>query len=450
MNVWGNAASTTAFISAFRHIAGLARTHCPKVALVFSPNYSSAYQVDMDSFYPGDAYVDWVGVSLYYNRYSNNGDDARDAFYGVGTYGDAMLNVQQAVNLSNLHRKPVIITEGGSAHYMRKTDVSSFASERVEKALSFLPMVYPQIKCIIYSDTNFGASATAYSIYNNATMTAAYDRAVGSNPTLLHKVGGRAAYYTRLSDYPSTWQGTVELAAYTYASGRLTATWYVDGHALSSTSAYPYRVSLNTETLNNGTHTIKVVFSNGASREYSFYHSYVVAGFQDLEVGAYYTNPVVWAVKNGVTNGTSATTFSPNATCTRAQVVTFLWRAEGSPEPQSAANPFTDVKRDDYFYKAVLWAVENGITNGTSATTFSPGDGCTRAQVVTFLHRTEGSTAAGSANPFTDVPAGQYYTDAVLWAVAKNITNGTSATTFSPNATCTRAQIVTFLYRDLA
>ena len=389
MNVWGNAASTTAFISAFRHIAGLARTHCPKVALVFSPNYSSAYQVDMDSFYPGDAYVDWVGVSLYYNRYSNNGDDARDAFYGVGTYGDAMLNVQQAVNLSNLHRKPVIITEGGSAHYMRKTDVSSFASERVEKALSFLPMVYPQIKCIIYSDTNFGASATAYSIYNNATMTAAYDRAVGSNPTLLHKVGGRAAYYTRLSDYPSTWQGTVELAAYTYASGRLTATWYVDGHALSSTSAYPYRVSLNTETLNNGTHTIKVVFSNGASREYSFYHSYVVAGFQDLEVGAYYTNPVVWAVKNGVTNGTSATTFSPNATCTRAQV-------------------------------------------------------------VTFLHRTEGSPAAGSANPFTDVPAGQYYTDAVLWAVAKNITNGTSATTFSPNATCTRAQIVTFLYRDLA
>ena len=162
---------------------------------------------------------------------------------------------------------------------------------------------------------------------------------------------------------------------------------------------------------------------------------------------------MLWAVAHDpqITNGTSATTFSPTNTCTRGQVVTFLWRAMGSPEPTSTENPFADVKETDYFYKAVLWAKETGVTSGTSATTFNPGGGCTRAQVVTFLWRAEGKPAPTSANnPFTDVPAGQYYTDAVLWAVGAGVTTGTGATTFSPDKTCTRGQIVTFLYRDLA
>ena len=148
--------------------------------------------------------------------------------------------------------------------------------------------------------------------------------------------------------------------------------------------------------------------------------------------------------------GIDAAHFGPDQTCTRGQVVTFLWRAKGCPEPASAKNPFTDVKTTDYFYKAVLWAVENGITNGTSGTTFSPKDPCTRAQVAAFLYRTEGSPAADAKNPFTDVQSGKYYYNAVLWAVAKNITAGTSATTFAPDAPCTRGHIVTFLYRDLA
>ena len=122
----------------------------------------------------------------------------------------------------------------------------------------------------------------------------------------------------------------------------------------------------------------------------------------------------------------------------------------GEPEPTQIANPFTDVRSDQYYYKAVLWAVEKNITNGTSATTFSPDKGCTRAQVVTFLWRAEGQPAhASSVNPFKDVPAGQYYYKPVLWAVEKNITKGTSADKFSPDSTCTRGQIVTFLYRDM-
>ena len=169
--------------------------------------------------------------------------------------------------------------------------------------------------------------------------------------------------------------------------------------------------------------------------------------FTDVADKAYYRDAVEWAVESGITKGTTATTFSPNATCTRAQAVTFLWRTAGSPEPETRAMPFTDVPVGSYYYDAVLWAVENGITKGTSDTTFSPNMTCSRAQIVAFLWRSEKSPAAGTANPFADVKADAYYADAVLWAVKENITKGTTSTTFSPDADCTRAQIVTFLWR---
>ena len=175
-----------------------------------------------------------------------------------------------------------------------------------------------------------------------------------------------------------------------------------------------------------------------------------MTSFVDVPADQYYAEPVNWAVYNSITQGVSATSFAPDATCTRNQIVTFLWRAAGCPEPQSKANPFVDVVETDYFYKAVLWAVENGITSGTSANTFSPENPCTRAQVATFLWRAEGKPApSGNKMPFVDVPAGEYYYDAVIWAVENGITAGTSATTFAPENPCTRGQIVTFLYRAM-
>ena len=170
--------------------------------------------------------------------------------------------------------------------------------------------------------------------------------------------------------------------------------------------------------------------------------------FTDVASSAYYYDAVKWAVENGITSGTSATTFSPDASCTRAQMVTFLWRANGSPKA-AGANPFTDVNADAYYYDAVLWAVENGITSGTSATAFSPDMTVTRGQTVTFLHRANGSPAVSGSNPFTDVAADAYYAAAVQWAVAEDVTAGTAAATFSPDMACTRGQIVTFLYRDM-
>jgi hypothetical protein len=160
--------------------------------------------------------------------------------------------------------------------------------------------------------------------------------------------------------------------------------------------------------------------------------------------------PVYWALSNGITYGTSSTTFTPNQTCNRAQIVTFLYRLAGSPSVEGVENPFTDVKAGDYYYNAVLWAVKNGITTGKTTTTFEPGTNCSRGEIVTFLYRYEGSPAVSSTSSFTDVASGTFYYDAVNWAVANGITTGTSATTFAPGVYCNRGQAVTFLYRAAA
>lgn len=171
--------------------------------------------------------------------------------------------------------------------------------------------------------------------------------------------------------------------------------------------------------------------------------------FTDVPSGAYYEDAVIWAVKKDITSGTSATTFNPDGSCTRAQAVTFLWRAAGSPETKSAAMPFTDVPAGSYFEKAVLWAVENGITKGTSDTTFSPDAFCTRAQIVTFLWRAGGSPAVSGNSAFSDVAADAYYAAAVAWAEKNGVTGGIGGGLFGSDNTCTRAQIVTFLHRAM-
>ena len=207
----------------------------------------------------------------------------------------------------------------------------------------------------------------------------------------------------------------------------------IDGKSIGAVKSYTFENVRRT-------HTIEVIFmkANGNPQ---------TGVFVDVATGSYYEDAVDWAVENGITQGTDDTHFSPDGICTRAQAVTFLWRAAGSPEPETRAMPFADVPAGSYYYDAVLWAVENGITKGTSETMFSPDATCSRAQIVAFLWRSEKSPAAGTANPFADVKSTAYYAGAVLWAVREDITKGTTSTTFSPDADCTRAQIVTFLWR---
>ena len=242
---------------------------------------------------------------------------------------------------------------------------------------------------------------------------------------------------TAMADKTSAAAGTVVTLTATPKSGYHFKQWQVVTGGVT--------IKDNKFTMPAGNVEVKAIFEKNATPP----PAPTVNPFVDVPSGVYYEEAVLWAVDKGITKGTDTTHFSPNGICTRAQAVTFLWRAAGSPAAKSGAMPFTDVKAGSYYETAVLWAVENGITKGTTATTFSPEQNCSRAQIVTFLWRSEKSPAAGTVNPFNDVKASAYYADAVLWAVKKDVTKGTTATTFSPNDNCTRAQIVTFLYRAM-
>lgn len=170
--------------------------------------------------------------------------------------------------------------------------------------------------------------------------------------------------------------------------------------------------------------------------------------FADVSADSYYYDPVRWALQKGITTGMSENSFGPELTCTRGQVVTFLWRANGCPEPASTENPFTDVKQSDYFYKPVLWALEQGITTGTTATTFAPGATCTSAHVLTFLWRASGEPFAVGNSELADTYSGQWYSDALLWADVTGLLDGPD-TPFAPSNNSPRADIVTYLYRSM-
>ena len=207
----------------------------------------------------------------------------------------------------------------------------------------------------------------------------------------------------------------------------------IDGKSIGAVKSYTFENVRRT-------HTIEVIFmkANGNPQ---------TGVFVDVATGSYYEDAVDWAVENGITKGTDDTHFSPDGICTRAQAVTFLWRTAGSPEPETRTMPFTDVPVGSYYYDAVLWAVENGITKGTSDTTFSPNAICTRAQSVTFLYRASGSPAVSGSAEFSDVSTTAFYADAVAWAAKKGITTGIGGGLFGSDNDCTRSQIVTFLWR---
>ena len=292
-----------------------------------------------------------------------------------------------------------------------------------------------------------GWSGTGLDVENNMTVTIPTGSTGNRTYTAHWRYNGSGhsySYYTikatagaggsiSPSGNVSVREGRDQTFTITPDKGYAVANVKIDGKSIGAVKSYTF------ENVSR-THTIEVIFmkANGNPQ---------TGVFVDVATGSYYEDAVDWAVENGITKGTDDTHFSPDSICTRAQAVTFLWRTAGSPAPKTSTMPFTDVPVGSYYYDAVLWAVENGITKGTSDTTFSPNMTCTRAQIVAFLWRSEKSPAAGIANPFADVKSTAYYADAVLWAVKENITKGTTSTTFSPNADCTRAQIVTFLWR---
>ena len=295
-----------------------------------------------------------------------------------------------------------------------------------------------------YTAASGGTKITTATVFYENTTVHAHWTYIGGGGSSGGGGGGGHTYHTiraisglNGSISPSGWtsvrHGWDQTFTITPDKGYAVAKVLVDGKSVGSVKSYTFKNVTKD-------HTIEVVFmkANGNPQ---------TGVFVDVPEGSYYEEAVDWAVEKGITTGTGNNYFTPDGICTRAQAVTFLWRVAGSPTPKTEAMVFEDVLDGSYYYEAVLWAVENGITVGTSATTFSPELTCSRAHIVTFLWRAANSPSVKMDNPFTDVAGDAYYNDAVLWAVKHKITVGTTLSTFSPDEGCTRAQIVTFLYR---
>lgn len=450
MNVWGNQAKPADFIAAYQHVVNIARSQAPRAAMVFSPNYSSANKVDMDVYYPGDQYVDWVGASLYYDRWHHSGDTKRDEFYGVGAYGDALLNIQQVVNLSRLHHKPVIVTEGGSCNQYKGTDNSAWAADRMQRAYAFLPMVYPEIKCIISSDYGESWSGIDYSFYTNPTVTAAYRQGVASNAAYVRSYQDKGSYYTKLSAYAGKWEGVMELAAYSWSSDKQTATWTVDGQVMATATDYPYSFRLDTAALATGSHTVAVTFSDGATKSYTFQTTApAILASNNAQVDGWAKDQVNEAIASGLVAAGLGEDYRVKITRAQFAATTVkLYEAmSGEKVPAAAENPFTDTSDP-----VILQAAELGFVYGITDDTFAPDSLVTREQAAAMLSRVYtklgGELPAVEATTFDDDGnVSDWARDAVAFMSDKGIVSGMGDNCFDPQGSASIEQALSIALR---
>ncbi len=450
VNVWGNQAKPADFIAAYQHVVNIARSQAPRAAMVFSPNFSSANKVDMDIYYPGDQYVDWVGVSLYYDRWHRSGDTQRDEFYGVGAYGDALLNIQQVVNLSRLHHKPVIVTEGGSCNMYKGTDNSAWAADRMQRAYAFLPMVYPEVKCIISSDYGESWSGIDYSFYTNPTVTAAYRQGVASNAAYVRSYQDKGSYYTKLSAYTGKWEGVMELAAYSWSSDKQTATWTVDGQVMATAADYPYSFRLDTAALATGSHTVAVTFSDGATKSYTFQTTApAILASNNAQVDGWAKDQVNEAIASGLVAGGLGEDYRVNITRAQFAATTVkLYEAmSGEKAAPAAENPFTDTSDP-----VILQAAELGFVYGITDDTFAPGSLVTREQAAAMLSRVYtklgGEIPQVTATSFTDDGGiSSYAKSSVAFMAEKGIVSGKGENRFDPGGSASVQEALSIALR---
>lgn len=450
VNVWGNQAKPADFIAAYQHVVNIARSQAPRAAMVFSPNFSSANKVDMDIYYPGDQYVDWVGVSLYYDRWHRSGDTQRDEFYGVGVYGDALLNIQQVVNLSRLHHKPVIVTEGGSCNMYKGTDNSAWAADRMQRAYAFLPMVYPEVKCIISSDYGESWSGIDYSFYTNPTVTAAYRQGVASNAAYVRNYQDKGSYYTKLSAYTGKWEGVMELAAYSWSSDKQTATWTVDGQVMATAADYPYSFRLDTAALATGSHTVAVTFSDGATKSYTFQTTApAILASNNAQVDGWAKDQVNEAIASGLVAGGLGEDYRVNITRAQFAATTVkLYEAmSGEKAAPAAENPFTDTSDP-----VILQAAELGFVYGITDDTFAPGSLVTREQAAAMLSRVYtklgGEIPQVTATSFTDDGGiSSYAKSSVAFMAEKGIVSGKGENRFDPGGSASVQEALSIALR---
>lgn len=452
MNCWTKMATPEAFIAAYRHIVDVGRSITSNVAMVFSPNYGGAWGVDMDDYYPGDKYVDWVGCSLYYNEYGINAganlgsliNDINSGNY-ASYYGEPMINIQQIIHLANLHDKPVIITEGGSYNKTGNLDLSAAAADKFQKAFAFLPMVYPEIKCIVTSDYGFGNDNWAF--YDNDIITAWYSKGVQSTGVYLEDYHDTAGYLTSLSADPDITRMTnpddeIVFEAYTYSPNLLKATWLVDWQTVWTTSEYPYMCTVDRSIL-SGRHEIAVMFSNGETK------SYVI---NDGKVGAPREQPSSWAselVNKGMSLGVIPSKFWGNykQEVTRAEfcaMATSLYEnVVGSIDGRAKFDDTTDENVEKMAYL--------GVVNGVGGNKFNPNGKITREQAAVMLARLArviGKTSLTGTAAFNDnASISSYALESVGQVCAAGIMAGRDGNIFDPGGAYTREQSIVTIMR---
>jgi uncharacterized repeat protein (TIGR02543 family) len=375
-----------------------------------------------------------TGGSLSVSNEQNDQVDLSGAFIGPATFqsnlAESEITVLGTYTYNGTAQIPtienVIVTLDSGNHTVGSSNYDITASNNVNAGTATLTVTAKD------SSNYAGTKSTTFTI-NDGGGSSGGNNSGGSSQTYTYKLTFDTNGGSKISDVSKSSGTVIDLSEYKpIRAGFEFNGWYKDEALTDKVS----KITLDKNT------TVYAKWIESLVKKPN--------PFIDVAENSYYHDAVMWAVEEGITSGTSANTFSPETITTRAQMVTFLWRTVGMPEAKLANSNFNDMDKDSYYYKAVLWAEENGVTVGTSSTTFSPEEKVTRGQVVSFLWRLDGKTASSSVNPFIDINNGMYYYEAILWAVDKGITYGTSEVEYSPDAPCLRAHIVTFLYRQLA
>nr|MBQ5811512.1 S-layer homology domain-containing protein [Clostridia bacterium] len=480
MNVWQNPATPENFKNAYIRVANIVREVAPSVALIFSVNCVGGYGDEMLDYYPGDEYVDWVGISLYYNRYQNGytcdeGEDFGNMYFGAGDWGEPVASAAETIEKFG-DRKPIIITEGGAGHYntAKGIDLSDYASDRVYTAYRTLTMVYPQIKGIIYFDTNTANSPYQYDIEGNAKVSAAYEKAGNENPTYIHRIGERPAHYVPLEDFCEE-AYSVKISSYCYAhySDKINVDYYVDGNLVGRGEGVAHDFVLNTGGL-YGTHTFKAVFSDGKNfnetKKYSFsINEYGVVDFSAENEKAPVSEPSSWAANE--VSFAYMTGYVPSymisdftAKITREEfcmlVMSIVEKRSGVSEDKVVSNygkevnykAFTDTKNE-----AALKAYALGILNGRGNGIFDPNGAITRQEAAVMLYNTAKllGIKGGELNTFADNDEiATWARDAVSYVSSiKSKMNGNAVmggvgdNKFGPNGSYTKEQAILTIVR---
>ena len=440
--------------NAFSAVADCVHKYAPNCAMVYSPNDISNLNYDIDEFYPGDEYVDWVGMSTYNNisAASGNVGNQYDALYGRGVYENQMIRIKKIVDLY-ADRKPILISECGFA-YRDDSGIQTYAhaSQSLKYFYTYVNMLFPQIRAVLYF--NVDINGKSYSVLNNSNFKNLYLDIIGANLPMQKTLTGNGKSYIRLSNFN---ENTDELTFYSYSyHPRVipTVTYELDGNVLQSAQTYPYKCTL--ERPNPGFHTFKVTShagSNTKSKSYGIFVSdngnieFCEATIDDVSPASWAYESAVYVTDRQIFNGTAPGKFEPNSKLTRAMLVTVLGRLDGIENDVYAVSPFSDVIAGKYYSGYVKWAYDNSIVNGKTPQLFAPSDYITREQTAAVFYRyvkykNFRLTQPADISGYHDAASvSDYAKEAMCWANAEGIISGDTPTTLSPKGNATRAQI---------